>query len=404
MFGRIKNWTLTVARVMRRELYLSLTDVGVMLFFLFLPLVYPIIYTLIYNPEVAREIPVAVIDDCRSAQSREFVRMADATEAIHIIGYASDMAEARRWKDSKACYGIIHIPADYSRSLGRGEQANVTFYSDMSLLLRYRSMLLSMTELQLAAGAMIRTEAISSRGSLASGMGDSPVENVSFMLGDTEQGFASFVIPGIIILILQQSMLLGITMLGGTSYERRLRGGGVDPLAVRGATPVASVIGRMLCFVLIYMPLSIYVMHFVPVMFSLPHVGSPMQYLPFILPMLVATAFMGMTLEILVREREMSFMVVVFTSVVFLFLSGLTWPRYAMNWLWKGIGDLIPATWGVEGFIRINSNNATIYDNAHCYIMMWGLAVFYFFTAIWATRYIDVRARLQTGYRYLPKM
>ena len=102
--------------------------------------------------------------------------------------------------------------------------------------------------------------------------------------------------------------------------------------------------------------------------------------------MLIATAFLGITLQILVKEREMSFPVVVFTSIVFLFLSGLTWPRYAMSWLWKGVGDLIPAVWGMEGFIRINSNNATIFDNSHCYLMMWALAVFYFFTAIWTTR------------------
>lgn len=392
MWKRIKYWILDVARVMRRELNLSLTDVGAVLFFIMLPLAYPLVYTLIYNPEVAREIPVAVVDDCRSAQSREFVRMTNATEAIHIIGYASDMAEARRWKDAKDCYGILYIPADYSRSLGRGEQATITFYSDMSLLLRYRAMLMSMTNLQLAAGANIRTETLSSLGLSGTSMSGSPVENVSFMLGDTEQGFASFVIPGIIILILQQSMLLGITLLGGTSNERRLRNGGYDPLAVK-ASPSASVIGRMLCYVLIYMPMTIYVLHFVPVFFSLPHVGSPLQYLPFVFPMLIATAFMGMTLEIIVKEREMSFMVVVFTSVVFLFLSGLTWPRYAMNWLWKGIGDLIPATWGMEGFIRINSNNATLYDNSHCYLMMWILAVLYFFTAVFVTRYTALRAR-----------
>ncbi|MDE6154025.1 MAG: ABC transporter permease [Muribaculaceae bacterium] len=392
MFKKIKYWTLDVARVMRRELNLSLTDVGVLLFFIFLPLAYPLVYTLIYNPEVAREIPVAVVDDCRSAQSREFVRMTDATEAIHIIGYATDMAEARRWKDTKDCYGILYIPHDYSRSLGRGEQANVTFYSDMSLLLRYRSMLMSMTNLQLAAGAKIRTETMSSLGMAGASMSGSPVENVSFMLGDTEQGFASFVIPGIIILILQQSMLLGITLLGGTSYERRLRNGGFDPLAIR-ASATATVIGRMLCYVLIYMPITVYVLHFVPIFFSLPHIGSPLQYFPFIFPMLIATAFLGMTVETIVKEREMSFMVVVFTSVVFLFLSGLTWPRYAMSRLWLAIGDLIPATWGMEGFIRINSNNATIYDNSQCYLMMWALAIFYFFTAIWTCRYTAYTAR-----------
>jgi len=395
MFKRTKNWILDVARVMRRELYLSLTDMGILLFFILLPLAYPLIYTSIYNPEVAREIPVAVIDDCRSAQSRELVRMADATESIHIIGYAADMSEARRWKDRKDCYGILYIPGGYSRSLGRGEQADVTFYSDTSLLLRYRSMLMSLTELQLAAGTKIRTETMSSLGMSGTNMSGSPVENASIMLGDTEQGFASFVIPGIIILILHQSMLLGITLSGGTSYERRLRNGGTDPLRLN-VPPSASVIGRMLCYTIIYMPLTLYVLHFVPVFFSLPHAGSPLQYLPFVLPLLISTAFFGMTIEIIIKEREMSFMVVVFTSVVFLFLSGLTWPRYAMNWLWKGIGDIIPATWGMEGFIRINSNNATIHDNSQCYLMMWALAILYFFTAVWTTRYIARRARRES--------
>lgn len=394
MFKKIKYWILDVARVMRRELYMSVTDVGVLIFFVLLPLAYPLVYTLIYNPEVAKEIPVAVVDDSRSAASRDLVRMTDATESIHIIGYAADMAEARRWKDSKDCYGIMYIPSDYAVELGRGEQANVTFYSDMSLLLRYRSMLLSLTSIQLAAGAQIRTETMSSLGLSGVSMSGSPVENVSFMLGDTEQGFASFIIPGIIILILQQSMLLGITMLGGTRYERRLRNAGRDPLGVT-APASASVLGRMLTYVFLYMPLTLYVLHYVPTFFSLPHIGSPFEYIPFVLPMLIATAFMGITLEYLVKEREMSFMVIVFTSVVFLFMSGLTWPRYAMNGLWTALGDLIPAVWGMEGFIRINSNGATIYDNSHCYIMMWVLAGVYFITAILVTLCRDRRlARL----------
>lgn len=391
LWNNIKTWILDTARVMRRELNLSLTDVGVLIFFILLPLAYPIVYTLIYNPEVAREIPVAIVDNSRTAASREFVRMVDATESMHVIGYAANMEEARRWKDSKDCYGIILIPESYGSDVGRGQQANITFYSDMSLLLRYRSMLLSMTNLQLAAGANIRTELMGSVG-LSSYSMSSPVENQSFMLGDTEQGFASFIIPGIIILILQQSMILGITMLGGTSYERRLRNGGYDPLAVK-ASPSSTVIGRMLSYVLIYLPLTLYVLHYVPMFFSLPHIGSPLHYIPFVLPMLISSAFLGITLQFLVKEREMSFMVVVFTSVVFLFLSGLTWPRYAMSWFWKGLGDLIPAVWGMEGFIRINSNNATIFDNSQPYLMMCGLSILYFFTAILATRWTARTAR-----------
>lgn len=384
LWNNIKKWFTDVARVTAREARLSLLDAGALLFFLGLPLAYPIVYTLIYNPEVAREINVAVVDDCRSQQSREFVRMADATESMHIIGYAADMAEARRWKDQKDCYAIIHIPADYSEKIGRGEQAHIAFYSDMTLLLRYRSMLLGMTNLQLAAGADLRGETLSSLGISGTTGSTSPIENASYIMGDTEQGFASFVIPGIIILIIQQSMILGITLIGGTRNERRLANGGRDPLEIP-ASATATVIGRMLWFVVLYLPLTLYVLHFIPLFFSLPHIGSPLDYLPFVFPLLIASAFFAMTVQLLVKEREMSLMVVVFTSVVFLFLSGLTWPRYAMSPFWTAIGDLIPGVWGMEGFIRINSNGATLAQNAHPYHMMWLLAAVYFITATWVT-------------------
>lgn len=386
LWNKIKKWFTDVSRVSAREMRLTITDIGALIFFLGLPLAYPIVYTLIYNPEVAREIPVAIVDDSRSQMSRELVRMVDATESMHVIGYASDMAQARRWKDEKKCYGVMHIPDNYGKNPGRGEQAHVTFYSDMTLLLRYRTMLLGLTSLQLAAGADVRTEAISALGITGTTGSSSPVENESFIMGDTEQGFASFIIPGIIILILQQSMVLGITIIGGTRHERRLANGGRDPLEIP-ASASATVIGRMLWYVVLYFPLTLYVLHFIPTMFSLPHIGSPLQYLPFVFPMLVASAMFAMTVQVLVKEREMSLMVVVFTSIVFLFLSGLTWPRYAMSPFYTLLGDAIPGVWGMEGFIRINSNGATLAQNSHCFTMMWVLAAIYFVTAVWVTRY-----------------
>ena len=55
-------------------------DGGIILFFLFLPLAYPVIYSLIYNPEVVRDVKTVVVDHDRSSLSREFVRNMDATQ------------------------------------------------------------------------------------------------------------------------------------------------------------------------------------------------------------------------------------------------------------------------------------------------------------------------------------
>ena len=40
---------------------------------------------------------------------------------------------------------------------------------------------------------------------------------------------------------------------------------------------------------------------------------------------------------------------------------------------WRALGDIIPATWGIEGFVRINNNAATIADNTRPYLWLWGL-------------------------------
>lgn len=390
----IKTWFLDLARVFRREMHIVVNDPGALIFFIGLPLLYPLVYTLIYNPEVVRDIPTVIVDNSRTAASRDLVRNADATEAIRVVGYATDMAEARRLMNEKECYGIMLIPEDYARWTGRGEQSHITFYSDMSLLLRYRSYLQSLTPLQIALGADIRTELISSLGADSMSQG-ATINTVPTYLGDTQQGFASFIIPGIIILILQQSMVLGITLLAGTSRDRRAANGGIDPLAIP-ASPSATLFGKMLTYVVIYLPMTLYVLHFVPVFFSLPHVGHAVDYLLFAIPLLVASAFFGLTLQILVRERETSFVVVVFTSVIFLFLSGLTWPRYATHFPWNLLGDAIPAVWGAEGFVRINSNGATLSQESHCFYMMWLLAAIYFVTSYIILRIERSRTR---GYR-----
>lgn len=412
IFNAIWKWMLETALVFRQEVYAVSHDIAIILFFFALPLAYPIVYSLIYNPEVTRDMPVAVVDDSRTTLSREFVRHADATEGMKICGYAADMQEARRWMAEKKCFAIIEIPRDYSEQLGRAEQPQIQFYTEMSLLLRYRTFLSSMTELQMATGASLRQKVLDDLGMPPTGA-TTNIQAQGFALGDTQQGFASFIIPGIVVLILHQSMLLGIMYIGGTRSEarRRLRGynkGNYEPgspaiWGPQGApgdssnplhnpffaplkgdkmAPTAQVIGRMLCYVILYIPCTIYILNFVLHFFHYPHEVTMLQSVLCMLPMLVATAMLGQALNILSTERESAFIVVVFSSVAFLFLSGITWPLYAIPPFLKIISDLIPATWGLESFIHMASDGATMHLISRPWICLWLLSLLYFFLAV----------------------
>lgn len=376
------NGFTNMARVFRREWRLMLRDPGLLLFFIALPLMYPIVYTLIYNPEVVRQIPVAVVDECRTEASRKLVQQASGAPSFGLYGYAANMTEAKEMWANHDVYAVLRIPHDFDKKINTGEQAHATLYCDMSLLLRYRALLSSMTNLQIQLVEDITSQKVESLGAESLNMGGMPVNSRSNFMGDTQQGFASFIIPGIVVLILQQSLILGASLMGATSKERRRVNGGVDPMAVEGAGAVSTVWGKALAYVTFYIPATIYTLRVVPWMFNLPHAEINFDYALFIFPMLLATAFLGQLMVVFMKEREYVFLVVVFTSVIFLFLSGLTWPRYAMSEFWTWVGNLVPATWGLEGFIRINSNGATLADNARPFIMMWILAAVYCILAI----------------------
>ena len=370
-----------------REFKLVLHDPGIILFFIFLPLVYPIIYSLIYNPEQVRDVKMVVVDNDRSSISRELVRNLDATQEARVIGYAADLNEARHAMADKKCFSILEIPDGFGRKIGRGEQANAALYCEASLLLRYRGFLMAATNVSQAMGAEILTEKIDRILPLAETITDGDLMPIEYRpMGNIQSGFDSFIMPGVLILILQQCIILAAGMAGGAKRENpRLTGyQGVNEMP----SVAMTMLGQMLCYGTILILPVIYLVHYVPLMFSFPMEGNLWEILIFLLPMCIASCGIGFMFQGIVWERESVFVLWVVTSITFLFLSGLTWPRYAMSAGWKFIRDCVPATWGLEGFIKMNTNGATLSQVRSCYIPLWILSAIYMVGAYCVQRWI----------------
>ncbi len=369
-----------VFRTVRNEFLLAMKDKGVMIFLFIVPLLYPLVYALIYNPELDRDVPVAVVDRSRSTKSRDLCRRIDASEAAMVAGYAADMEEAKRFMAEKKCYGIVLVDKDFDRNIGRGEPGQVTLYCDMSLLIRYKSLLMALTEATMDLGSDIRVEEVARLGADAPSI-PATVGSAYFPLGNPEQGFATFLLPGIVILVVQQTMLLAICMMGGAGYERRRRNGGVDPLDTVGSGTVPRLFGKALVYLSLYILQLFYLIYFVPAIFSYPQMGNLWEEFLMCLPYMLGVVFMGLTLQLFSRERESVFLVIVFTSVPLLFLSGVLWPTFGMNGFLRFLGGCFPSTWAMQAFVRMNANGATLSDVSHEFYMLWLLVIMYFFMA-----------------------
>lgn len=374
-------------KVYCHEFRIIIKDPGIIIFFLFLPLAYPVIYSLIYNPELVRDVAVVVVDNDRSSISRELVRNFDATQEAWVIGYASNMGEARRAWDNHDCYAILEIPEGFGKRIANNQQGEAVLYCEMSLLLRYRSLLVASTNVAQAMGAEILAEKIDLVAPLAETVIDGdlmPIKNIT--MGNIEGGFDSFIMPGVLILILHQCIILASGMAGGAKREK--------PWLIRydsfneQPSVLMTMFGQMLCYITILMVPIIYLVHYVPLMFAFPMAGNLFEILLFLTPMVLACIALGWCVQGIVWERESIFVLWVVTSVVFLFLSGLTWPRYAMPGFWKAVSDCIPATWGMEGYIKMNTNGATLAQVSKCYINLWILTGAYMIGAYCIQRWV----------------
>lgn len=381
----LKNGLTDILRIWRQEYIAIFKDMGALLFFFILPFAYPLLYAFIYNPEVVREVPLAVVDNSRTAMSRELCRRVDASPNTAIISYCANIDEAKELMYEHECHGILEIPADFNRKIVNGEQSPVLFYSDMSILINYKNYLSALTEITLGMGKELQGGRLAGATAEQISMATNPIPGYSITLYNPAGGFASFIMPALLIVILQQSIVLGIGLLGGGARERRR----LDPSTGTRTGVWRLLLGKSLCYYSLYIITVMYMLHIIPWMFDYPQLGNQWEIYVFLLPFLLSSIFFGMTLSAFVRERESVFLVIVFTSMIFLFLCGVTWPYDRMPLVWRAVGSLIPSTWGVEGFLRMNSEGAAIGDVRQEYLCLWGLTLLYLVTAYAAQRYLS---------------
>ena len=398
----IKEGILDTFFIWKDELKNVFKDSGVMIFFFLVPFIYPLLYAFIYNNEVVHNAKMVVVDQSDSYLSREYIRKVDATADVKVVAVCSDMEEAKRMMDAKEAYGILYFPSEFSKNIHKGKQATVSLYCDMSALLFYKAFLLATTEVSLEIGKELRAQNNPSSTIEQEKITINPIPYESVALFNSHNGFASFLVPAILILVIQQTLILGIGMLGGTAREKN-RFHSLVPVSRHFNGTLRIVFGKSLTYILLYIVVCIWALGVVPKLFSLPQVGEPWTVMLFVLPYLFASIFLSMTLSGFMTSRESPMLVFVFTSVILLFISGVSWPKEAIPPFWKAIGYLFPSTPGIQGFIRINTAGASLNEVAHEYRTLWIQAGIYFITACIIYRYQIMRSRklIIKQYRYM---
>lgn len=375
-----------------KELKNVLKDQGVLMFLVIVPLAYPLLYSWIYNNEVTREVPVAVVDMSHSHTSREFTRMLDASPDTKVAARCKSLEEAKERVGRGEAYGVVYFPQDFQTKLNRMEQTHVGVYCDMSLMLAYKAIFQTCTAIQGNLNSRIQIELTGNATAREDELTTRPLDFDEVPMFNNTAGYGNFIIPGVLILIIQQTLLLGVGMAAGTARERN-NYGFLVPANKHYRGVMRIVWGKSLAYFMIYIVMGTYLLCAVPYMFNFISLVSWKSLMPFILPYLLACIFFSMTISVLMRYRENVMLLVVFSSVPLLFMSGVSWPQSNIPSFWQGVSWLFPSTFGIRGYVRINSMGATLEDISTEYHALWIQTVVYFVLAHEVYRFQIGKAR-----------
>lgn len=370
------------------ELKTAFRDRGVVIMFILGPLIYPLLYQSMYLNEALVDVPIGIVDNSHSSFSHELVRNLDATESLKAYSYYASLSDAQRAFEQREIHGIVYIPKDINYKLSRAEQATISVYCDVSSFMYYRTIYQSCNYSILSMNKKIqiqRLNALGIVGESATSIADPmPYQNIS--LYNRGVGFASFLLPSILVLILFQTLFFGITMLAGTSREENKFHVLVSANAHRGGI-FRVICGKSAFYFLIYSVWIFYVLGIVPQIFNMPHIGNPVDLIKLMIPFLLATIFFSMTISAFIPNRETSMILFMFFSVILLFLSGIVWPQSNINGYWRLFAWIFPSTHGVQGYIKINTMGADVQHASFEYISLWVQTAFYFVTTSIAYRW-----------------
>ena len=336
---------------------------------------YGLLYNYMYEPNLIRDAPVAVVDRSHSPLSREYARLLDAAPQVRVLTDEAGFPEAKELMKRGDAVGIVYIPEDFETRVGRGEESLFVMYGTTEAFLYYLAMQ------EAASGAMLELDGryrpqmlvFLPRGDVQPITQTPAVTVVGTALYNHTEGYGSYLIPAVLMVIIFQTLLMVIGMTSGEERDsgsiRRYAAGGVS--LGRMARVIA---GKTFVYGLLYA------------------LGSGYLIAMLMIPYLLATCFFALAVSVFFTDSEAPLLMIAFFSVGLIFLSGVSYPLELMPWYWRAAHYVFPAAPGTLAFVKVNSMGASMADIRAEYVTLWVQCAVYFALACMAYRYNVIRA------------
>lgn len=339
---------------------------------LILPLISFLLFVLIFQTGVPRDMPVAVMNEDASDLSRKLVRMIDATPSVKIIQDISDPLEGERLMKEGKIDAFIIVPKGFERSILRNEQATVNAFISGTNLTKN-----GLLDKDIRTTVMTFSSGIQIQLLMKAGLSEKeayvqmmPVTFEKHVLFNPFTNYSFYLLPAflpmmmIIFILITTIFAIGVELKNGTAGEWMETAGGNMLAALWGKlTPYMGLHIILWCF----MNVIIYKYEQVPLN------GSSVFLFFAGLLFLFAYQSVGILIITVLSNMRLALSLGGGYSVLAFTFSGLTFPFMAMDPVVRMFGKIFPFTYYMEIFLDQAIRGA---DIRYSWQYLIGLSVF----------------------------
>ncbi len=323
--------------IIRKEFIQITRDRRTLIFTLLMPIIQMVLLGYTANSDV-RNVPLAVLDQSRTAQSRALLDAFRST-GYFVVSYevTNEQDLERLIDEGQAKTGLI-IPPDYGQKVSRGQSVSVAFYIDG-------------TDASISSGALAAAQLIGqtqsaelqvqrlSRQTSASAMPAAAAIDVRTQVWYNPDMITTYImIPAMIGLILQ----MATSTLSAAAIVRERENGTIEQLIVTPVRAWELLVGKLFPYTFIAFLDVLEILILGTLWFHVPIRGSIGLLLALTALFLITSLSLGLLISTAARTQREAQTLGMIIQLPSMFLSGFFFPIAAMPQVLQWISALVP--------------------------------------------------------------
>ncbi|WP_341835826.1 ABC transporter permease [Chitinophaga pollutisoli] len=374
-------------RLLLREVQRVAADHSLILTLLLAPLVYVFFYGSIYQYKAEEEVPIAVVDEDRSGLSQTLITQIDNSQMVN-VALRTTLEGAKESMYHGHIQGFLYIEKGMEQKVLSLRQANMVLAVNAARFLPSSEVAGAITQIGLTVGAGVRLQYLQKKGmNTEMSMQEVMPVNVDYRpMFNSRSDYGTFLLPGLIAMILQQTLLIGLA--GGSAAERQ-RGSLAEWMQTAGGNASTALWGKGLFYFLLF---CAYAYFFLTVNFrvlELQILGIGWELALITVIFLLSLIPMGIFTGLLFKSQLLATQLMVFSTYPIFLITGYSWPLSEMPPFVKAVSYLLPITPFLGLYQGIVQQGAHITDRLPDLYHLMALWCFYTAICLWKMRRLE---------------